>query len=169
MRSLLPFVQREDIFTGVKMSKEEYCMKIKIGDPFPNLSATDINGKSTSISELKGKKVIVYFYPKDNTPGCTIQANDFNDNLDAIHQKGAEVIGVSKDGEKSHEKFCGKYSLQFPLATDEGGKVGKELGIMKFTGTHSRTTFLLDEEGKVLEIFENVSPKGHAEELLNKL
>lgn len=144
-------------------------IKIKTGDKFPAFEAFYKNGKKVTLSDLKGKKVVVYFYPKDNTPGCTVEANDFNKSLSSFKQKGAEIIGVSRDSRKSHEGFCGKYDLQFPLVSDDGGKIGKELGILKITGLHARTTFLLDENGKVEKIFENVKAAGHANEVLNLL
>lgn len=142
---------------------------IKVGDKFPTFKAYDSTGKETTLEGLKGRKVVVYFYPKDSTPGCTIEANEFNKNLSVFRQKGAEIIGVSRDSRKSHEGFCGKYDLKFPLVTDDGGRLGKGLGILKITGMHARTTFLLDEDGKVERIFENVKAEGHAVEVLKLL
>jgi thioredoxin-dependent peroxiredoxin len=144
-------------------------VKIKVGDEFPEFEAFDKYGKKITLSKLKGKKVIVYFYPKDNTPGCTIEANEFNENLTNFKEKAVNIIGVSRDSRRSHEGFCRKFDLQFPLVTDNGGKIGKELGILKITGLHSRTTFLLDENGKVEKIFEKVKAEGHAREVLNLL
>lgn len=155
--------------SDVNTNWEVTMVKVKVGDKFPAFKAYDSTGKETTLSGLSGKKVIVYFYPKDNTPGCTIEANEFNKNLSTFNKKGVEIIGVSKDSRSSHEGFCGKYGLKFPLVTDDGGKIGKELGIMKITGMHARTTFLLNGEGKIEKIFENVKAEGHAEELLKLL
>lgn len=155
--------------SDIKTNWEATMAKVKVGDTFPIFKAYDSTGRETSLSDLKGKKVIVYFYPKDNTPGCTIEANEFNKNLSKFREKGVEVIGISRDSKKSHEGFCEKYDLKFPFVTDDGGKIGKELGILKITGMHSRTTFLLDEDGKIEKIFDNVKADGHAEELLKLL
>ena len=144
-------------------------VKIKVGDKFPTFKAYDSTGRETTLDGLKGKKVVVYFYPKDNTPGCTIEANEFNKTLSSFRQKGAEIIGVSRDARKSCDCFCRKYDLKFPLVTDDGGKIGKELGILKITGMHARTTFVLDENGNVERIFENVKAEGHATEILKLL
>lgn len=143
--------------------------KIKLGEKFPSFTAFDSQGNETSLNDLKGKKIVVYFYPKDDTPGCTIEANDFNKHLTSFKKKGVEIIGVSRDSKDSHDGFCEKYGLKFPLVTDDGGKIGSKLGILKETGTHIRTTFILDKEGKVEKVFENVKAEGHADELLKLL
>lgn len=132
---------------------------MNIGDKAPDFTLQDKDGKSISLSEYKGKKVILYFYPKDNTPGCTKQACNFRDNYPQIQEKGAEVIGISKDGVKSHSNFANKHELTFTLLSDPETEVIQSYGVWKekkmFGKTYmgvDRTTFLIDEEGNIVDI-----------------
>lgn len=139
---------------------------MNIGDKAPDFTLQDKDGKSVSLSDYKGKKVILYFYPKDNTPGCTKQACNFRDNYPQIIQKGAEVIGISKDGIKSHTNFANKHELPFVLLSDPETEVIQKYGIWKekkmFGKTYMgvvRTTFLIDEEGNIVDIMDGKKMK----------
>ncbi len=134
---------------------------MNIGDKAPDFTLQNKDGKSVSLSDYKGKKVILYFYPKDNTPGCTKQACNFRDNYPQIIEKGAEVIGISKDGIKSHTNFANKHELPFVLLSDPETEVIQKYGIWKekkmFGKTYMgvvRTTFLIDEEGNIVDIMD---------------
>lgn len=132
--------------------------------------------KDVSLRDMLGKYVVLYFYPKDDTPGCTKESCSFRDYNGDIKKLGAEVIGVSKDDHKSHEKFRDKYSLDFTLWSDMDGKLADALGVWgeksfmgrKFMGMH-RKTFIIDPEGKIVYEWQEVKPEGHAEEVLNIL
>ena len=133
-------------------------------------------GKKVSLKELKGKKVILYFYPKDDTSGCTAEACSFRDNIKLIEKKNAVVIGVSKDNTVSHQKFKKKYSLPFTLLSDENLDMLKDYEVWKEKSMYGkkymgieRTTFILDEKGKIQDIFNKVKVQGHTEELLKKI
>ncbi|MBC2578501.1 thioredoxin-dependent thiol peroxidase [Peptostreptococcus russellii] len=134
---------------------------MKIGDKAPDFTLPDKDGKEVSLSDYKGKKIILYFYPKDNTPGCTKQACNFRDNYPQITEKGAEVIGISKDGVKSHSNFAAKHELPFILLSDKDLEVIKMYDVWKekkmFGKTSMgvvRTTFLIDEEGTIIDIMD---------------
>ena len=134
---------------------------MKIGDKAPDFKLPDKDGKEVSLSDFRGKKVILYFYPKDNTPGCTKQACNFRDNYPQIMEKGAEVIGISKDGAKSHTNFAAKHELPFILLSDpeleviQKYDVWKEKKMFGKTGMGVvRTTFLIDEEGTIVDIMD---------------
>ncbi len=132
---------------------------MNIGDKAKDFTLEDMNGNKVSLSDYKGKKVILYFYPKDNTPGCTKQACNFRDNYPQIMEKGAVVIGISKDSQKTHSNFSQKHALPFLLLSDPEIEVIKEYGVWKekkmygksFLGIN-RTTFLIDEEGVIVDI-----------------
>lgn len=151
-------------------------MKLKIGDEAPGFSLNDQNGEMHNLSDYRGRKVVLYFYPKDDTPGCTKEACNFRDNIARFATADTEVIGVSVDSEKSHAKFAGKYELPFTLLADTEKKVVEEYGVWgvksfmgrKYLGT-IRTTFLIDEDGKIIKIYEKVKPSEHAEEILELL
>jgi peroxiredoxin Q/BCP len=147
--------------------------KLTIGDIAPAIDAKDQHGNVIKLEDYKGNKVVLYFYPKDNTPGCTAEACNLRDNYDALLKEGFKVIGVSPDDEKSHQKFTEKYSLPFPLIPDTEKKVLNDYGIWgrkKFMGREYdgviRTTFVIDEEGKIAEIIEKVDTKKHAGQIL---
>lgn len=146
---------------------------LKEGDKAPAFKGIDQHGNTVSLSALKGKKVILYFYPRDNTPTCTDQACNLRDNYQVLLKKGFTVIGVSNDSEKSHQKFAKKYDLPFPLLPDEDRKIVEAYGVYGekkfmgriFDGIH-RTTFLINEKGIIDKIIDKVHSKTHAEEIL---
>ncbi len=147
--------------------------KLVVGDKAPAIHAKDQHGNDIKLEDFKGNKVVLYFYPKDNTPGCTAEACSLRDNYDALLKQGFKVIGVSPDDEKSHQKFIEKYDLPFPLISDTDKKVLNDYGVWgrkKFMGKEYdgviRTTFVIDEEGKLAEIIEKVDTKKHAEQIL---
>ncbi len=150
--------------------------ELKIGAVAPDFSLTGDDGKKHSLKEFLGKKVVLFFYPKDDTSGCTKEACSFRDNLSSIKKKGAVVLGVSADGEASHKKFISKYDLNFPLLSDESKSVIETYGVWKlksFMGRKymgiERTTVIIDEKGKISHIFPKVKVEGHTEEVLNAL
>jgi peroxiredoxin Q/BCP len=149
---------------------------VKEGQKAPAFKLQDDTGKVVSLSDLKGKQVVLYFYPKDLTPGCTQESCDFRDNLTAIKKKGTVVLGVSADPIKRHVAFKQKYSLPFPLLSDEGKDMLKAYGVWqkkKFMGREFmgivRTTLIIDKTGKVKKIWSPVSVKDHVKEVLENL
>ncbi len=151
-------------------------MTLGIGDQAPDFTLPADNGKQISLSKLRGKKVVLYFYPKDNTPGCTKEACDFRDSFTRFTTKGIEVLGVSKDNEKAHTKFKEKYSLPFTLLVDTNADVCEAYGVINkkslfgktFLGI-SRSTFLIDENGIIRGIWRKVKVPGHVEQVLNEI
>lgn len=147
--------------------------KLKEGDKAPDFAVSDGEGNTVRLKDLRGKKVVLYFYPKDDTPGCTKEACAFRDSFSKFRKRGIEVLGVSPDNEKSHQKFVQKYDLPFPLLADTERKVSDAYGTYgekkfmgrKYMGVH-RMTFLIDEKGKIKKIYEKVKPDDHAEEVL---
>lgn len=139
---------------------------LKVGDPAPAFEGKNQNGETVSLQDFKGKKVILYFYPKDNTPGCTQEACNFRDNYSSLVDDGFEVIGVSTDSEASHHKFISKHDLPFTLLADEDKTIVNAYGVwveknmygLKFWGT-ARKTFIIDEEGKISHIIHKVDSK----------
>jgi peroxiredoxin Q/BCP len=151
-------------------------MPLKIGDPAPDFSLPDAKGNVVSLSDLKGRKVVLYFYPRDNTPGCTKEACNFRDFYPDFQGKDVVVLGVSTDDAKSHEKFSAKYELPFPLLIDAEGKVATaydSYGLKKFMGKEymgiSRNSFLIGADGRIEKIYTKVKPDNHAEEVLADL
>jgi peroxiredoxin Q/BCP len=149
---------------------------LKINTKAPDFTLTSTNNTDYSLKKSSGKYVVIYFYPKDDTPGCTIEANDFNKLLPQFKKLNCEVFGISKDNLKSHDKFKEKYKLKFDLLSDEELTVLKKFkvwGKKKFMGREFmgilRTTFLIDKKGKILRIWENVKVKDHAKEVLETL
>ena len=149
---------------------------LKINTKAPDFTLTSTNNTDYSLKKSLGKYVMIYFYPKDDTPGCTIEANDFNKLLPQFKKLNCEVFGISKDNLKSHDKFKEKYKLKFDLLSDEELAVLKKFkvwGKKKFMGREFmgilRTTFLIDKKGKILKIWENVKVKDHAKEVLETL
>ena len=148
----------------------------KEGDPAPDFRLPADDGKTYALKDLRGRKVVLYFYPKDDTPGCTKEACSFRDNLSRVQSKGAVVFGVSKDDLASHAKFREKYSLSFPLLSDPEGKVLSAYGVWKeknlygktFMGIE-RTTFVIDERGRIQKVFARVKVDGHVDEVLAAL
>ena len=149
---------------------------LKEGDKAPDFSAKDQNGNAISLSDYKGKTVILYFYPKDDTPGCTAEACDFRDNYQSLVGKGFQVIGVSTDDEKSHKKFETKYSLPFPLIADTGKEINEAYGVWveknmygkKYMGT-ARTTFIINGDGVIQKILAKVDTKAASQQVLDAL
>lgn len=149
---------------------------LKEGDKAPNFTAKDQNGKVVSLSDFKGKNVILYFYPKDDTPGCTAEACSFRDNYQSMLNKGFEVIGVSTDDEKSHKKFETKYSLPFTLISDSDKSIVEAYGVWveknmygkKYMGT-ARTTFLINEAGIIDKIIDKVDTKNSSQQVIDLL
>jgi peroxiredoxin Q/BCP len=146
---------------------------LNIGDKAPEFNAIDQDGKEINLSQYAGKKVILYFYPKDNTPGCTAEACDLRDNYDHLTNNGFDVIGVSTDSEKSHQKFIEKYNLPFRLIADTDKKVSEAFGVYglkKFMGKEymgiNRTTFVIDENGMIENVVEKVDTKNHTAQLV---
>jgi len=151
-------------------------MKLKTGTPAPDFSLPDQNGKTHALSDYKGKWLVVYFYPKDDTPGCTLEACNFRDNHSALAKLGAEVVGVSTDPVASHKKFEEKYELNFALLADENQEMVNAYdvwGLKKFMGKEyegtSRVSFIIDPDGKIAKIYEKVKAAEHGEEVLSDL
>lgn len=139
----------------------------------PDFAVNDADGKSVRLKDLRGKKVVLYFYPKDDTPGCTKEACSFRDSFAQFKKRGIEVFGVSLDSEASHQKFSRKYKLPFRLLADTKRAISEAYGTYgekKFMGRtymgNHRMTFLIDEKGKIKKIFSKVKPEDHAEEVL---
>jgi peroxiredoxin Q/BCP len=149
---------------------------IKVGDPAPDFKAKDQNGKEISLSQFKGKKIILYFYPRDNTPGCTAEACNLRDNYSSLTTKGFVVIGVSADSAASHLKFQSNFALPFFLIPDEEKKVitvynawgEKKLYGKSYKGI-LRKTYIIDEKSKILKIFEKVKTNDHTNQILEEL
>ena len=147
--------------------------KLNIGDKAPEINAVDQNGNQITLDQYKGKKVVLYFYPKDMTPGCTAQSCNLSDNYTLLQKNGYDVIGVSCDSVKRHQKFIEKHSLPFNLISDEDQKVVNDYGVWqlkKFMGREYmgivRTTFLINENGMIEDIIEKVNTKDHSSQIL---
>jgi peroxiredoxin Q/BCP len=149
---------------------------LKVGSPAPAFSLPNEKGQVVKLSELKGKKIVVFFYPKDNTPGCTKEACSFRDGLQAIRKKGAVVLGVSADSVASHQKFSKKFDFNFPLLSDESKAMIQAYGVWKEKSMYGRkymgierTTVLIAKNGTVSHVFPKVKVEGHYEEVLEAL
>ena len=150
--------------------------ELMIGDKAPEFAINIADNSILTLEKLSGKFVVLYFYPKDNTPGCTIEARDFNSSLPEFKALNAEILGVSKDDLKSHNKFSDKYNLQFDLGSDIEGKMCVDYGVWaeksmfgkKYMGI-TRATFLIDPKGQIAYIWHKVSVMGHAKAVINKL
>lgn len=150
-------------------------MELKAGDKAPDFTSKDQNGKKISLSDYKGKKVVLYFYPEDDTPGCTAEACNLRDNFNEIRAKGYEILGVSPDDVASHDKFVQKYSLPFPLVADPNKEIINAYGVWGEKNMYGnkviglkRTTFLINEEGKIEHIIKGVHTNNHAAQILKK-
>ncbi|MGQ1888817.1 thioredoxin-dependent thiol peroxidase [Thermophagus sp. OGC60D27] len=150
--------------------------KLEVGQKAPAFSGKNQDGKVISLDDFKGQKVVLYFYPKDNTPGCTAEACNLNDNLDQFAEKGFKIIGVSPDSEASHQKFRDKYGLKFDLIADTEKEILEKYGVWAEKKMYGRTymgvvrtTFVIDEDGLILKIFEKVKTKEHAEQIFEDL
>ncbi len=149
---------------------------LKAGDPAPGFTATTTDGKRVSLEDYRGKKLVMYFYPRDDTPGCTRQACSLRDHNAEITAKGAAILGVSTQGEASHRKFTDKYQLNFPLLADTDGAVGRAYGTLggegmldklkAAVGAAKRVTFIIDEKGRIAHVIDKPQVARHAEEVL---
>jgi peroxiredoxin Q/BCP len=150
--------------------------ELKIGDKAPEFTAINETGEQVTLGQFSGKKIILYFYPKDDTPGCTTEACDFRDNLNNISSHNCVVLGVSKDNSKSHQKFIAKHSLNFPLLVDADGQICMQYGVWvqksmmgkKYMGIE-RSTFLIDEKGFIQQIWRSVKVPGHVQNVISVL
>ena len=150
--------------------------ELKAGDKAPEFTANDQNGQSVSLADYKGQTVVLYFYPKDDTPGCTAEACDFRDNYQSLLGKGYQVIGVSTDDEKSHKKFVTKHNLPFPLIADTDQQIVNAYGVWgeknmygkKYMGTF-RKTFIIDPEGVISHIIDKVDTKASSQQVIDLL
>ncbi|MBR9998497.1 MAG: thioredoxin-dependent thiol peroxidase [Cyclobacteriaceae bacterium] len=148
-------------------------MRPKIGDPAPLFTGKDQDGKQINLSDVKGKKIVLYFYPKDDTPGCTAEACNLRDNYERFISQGYEILGISSDNEKSHRKFIDKYNLPFPLLADTDKSIHEKYGTWveksmygkKYMGT-ARTTFVIDKDGIIKDIIDKVDTKEHTVQIL---
>jgi peroxiredoxin Q/BCP len=148
--------------------------KLQIGDKAPLINAIDQNGNNITLEQYQGKKVVLYFYPKDMTPGCTAQSCNLSDNYTALQKNGYDVLGVSCDSVKRHQKFIAKHNLPFNLISDEDHKVVNDYGVWqlkKFMGREYmgivRTTFIIDENGLISDIISKVNTKEHTTQIIN--
>lgn len=146
------------------------------GDDAPDFALKDADGKAHELSDYRGKKVVLYFYPQDDTPGCTMQACDFRDHLDDFKEKNAVILGISPDDAASHKKFIEKYNIPYTLLSDADHKVSAEYGVWgpkvsfgKEGVGMTRSTFLIDEKGKIFKKFYKVNPEAHWGMLLSHL
>ena len=148
--------------------------KLKTGDPAPAFEAVDQDGNMKTLADYRGRKLILYFYPKDNTPGCTAEACSLRDGRDTLRRMGFEVVGVSPDSEKSHRNFCDKHELNFTLLADTDHSVCEAYGVWaeksmygrKYMGV-LRTTFMIDAEGRIEKIFTKVDTKNHYQQIID--
>jgi peroxiredoxin Q/BCP len=146
---------------------------LKPGDPAPGFEGVDENGSKVKLSDFRGRKLVLFFYPKDNTPGCTAEACNLRDHYQELKENGFELLGISPDGEKSHQRFRGKHKLPFPLIADEGKTIinayqawgDKKLFGVSFKGV-LRRSFVIDEEGRIERIIDKVRTKDHAAQIL---
>ena len=148
---------------------------VKVGDKAPDFRGVTDTGEKIELKDLRGKTVVLYFYPKDNTPGCTKEACDFRDSFAAFQERDVTILGVSPDSVKSHEKFKNKFELPFPLIADDDHKIAEQYGAWQEKSMYGRkymgivrSTFVIDSQGKIAEVYEKVKVKGHVEELLSK-
>jgi peroxiredoxin Q/BCP len=149
---------------------------IKEGNAAPQFSLENQDGKKVGLSDYLGKPIVLYFYPKDDTPGCTTEACGFRDGYSEYRKLGAEILGISPDSVKSHQKFQGKYDLPFTLLSDPAHQVAEQYGVWGLKKNYGReyegifrTTFLIGKDGKVSRVFEGVKPSGHSQEVLEAL
>ena len=150
--------------------------KLKPGDPAPDFTGKTTDGSTVSLKDFRGKKLVMYFYPMDDTPGCTAQACSLRDANKDIAKKGAAILGVSTQDSASHQKFTTKYKLNFPLIADTDHKIGKAYGTIgggglmaaakAIVGMADRVTFIIDEKGKIAHVLDKPETKNHAEEVL---
>lgn len=162
------------IITADKMKGLLMAKELKVGDKAPAVKLKDQAGNTVSLSDFKGQPVVLYFYPKDMTPGCTQEACDFRDNFSRLKKGKTVVLGVSKDTTDLHQKFANKYELNFPLLADEDGKACEAYGVWKEKSMYGkkymgieRTTFIIGADQKIAKIYPKVKVAGHVDEILN--
>lgn len=139
---------------------------VRQGQPLPDVDFTTESGERLGAGDLSGEKTVLYFYPRDDTPGCTKEACAFRDRMEDYRRAGIEVYGVSLDSPESHRRFREKYGLNFPLLTDEGGRASETLGVLNEKGRARRVTFLIARGGRIAKVYPEVSPETHADEIL---
>jgi peroxiredoxin Q/BCP len=146
-------------------------IKVKVGDEAPDFEGPTISGSKLGLKDLVGKKdIVLYFYPKDDTPGCTREACSFRDNIQQIRNMGAEIVGVSLDSIQSHDRFTAKYNLPFPLISDKDKHIATAYGVLRETGTSTnRVTFIINKNGKIAKIFPKVDVGVHTAEVVAAL
>lgn len=161
---------------AAKLSSKAGEVTLQVGDKAPDFSLKSDKEETVKLSSYKGKKVVIYFYPKDDTPGCTKEACSFRDGFSEIQKKGAIILGVSTDSVESHKKFKEKYHLNFQLLSDADKKVVNAYGVWKEKAMYGkkymgieRTTFVMDENGKIKKVFPKVKVEGHYDEVLAEL
>jgi thioredoxin-dependent peroxiredoxin len=149
---------------------------VEEGAPAPDFQLTSDEGETVTLSALRGKPVVLYFYPKDDTPGCTTEACEFRDAYDRFREQGVEILGVSPDTEASHQKFKSKYELPFPLLADPDHRAAEAYGVWKEKKNYGKTymgiersTFVIDADGKVAKAMRGIRPAGHAVQVLETL
>ena len=149
---------------------------LKAGDPAPDFEAVLDSGDKVSLNQFKGKNVVLYFYPKDNTPGCTREACDFRDNISSLEDKNTVVLGVSPDSVKSHQKFKDKFELPFPLISDEARDVAQAFGVWREKKMYGRTrmgivrsTFIIGPDGLIAKAYDSVKVAGHVDDVIASL
>ena len=149
---------------------------LKAGDPAPDFEAVLDSGDKVSLNQFRGKNVVLYFYPKDNTPGCTREACDFRDNISSLEDKNTVVLGVSPDSVKSHQKFKDKFELPFPLISDEAKDVAQAFGVWREKKMYGKTrmgivrsTFIIGPDGLISKAYDSVKVAGHVEDVIASL
>ena len=147
------------------------AITLNVGDPAPDFTATATDGSTVTLSSFRGRQaVVLYFYPKDDTPGCTREACSFRDNIGQFTQKGAAILGVSTDGAASHQAFTQKFSLPFPLLVDENKAISRAYGVLnEEKGYAQRATFIIGKDGRIAKVFPQVQVDGHTAEVLSAL
>jgi thioredoxin-dependent peroxiredoxin len=160
------------VVTLMAMQAEETQKQPEAGQPAPDFTLTSSDGSQVNLKDYRGKWVVLYFYPKDFTSGCTLEAHNFQRDLTKYQQSGAVILGVSVDSAQSHKDFCAKEGLNFKLLADPDGKVSSEYGsTMDYKGAKmaARNTFLIDPQGKIAKVYTGVKPADHSEQVLNDL
>lgn len=147
------------------------AMALKPGDPAPDITAKNQNGQLVKLSSFKGRFVLVYFYPKDDTPGCTAEARNFQADLEQFKGLNAVILGVSRQDQASHQKFAAKYGLKFDLLVDTDGNIGKAFGAgsIPILGLAKRQSALIGPDGKLIRFYDSVNPKNHVQEVLKDI
>jgi len=142
---------------------------LKEGDKVPDLQTTDQNGNTVRLSDFKEKTTVLYFYPRDDTPGCTKEACNFRDDIEKIKKMGAQIVGVSTDSEESHQKFVSKHNLNFTLLADKNKAISKAFGALKITGTAARISYIIGKDGTIKKVYPKVKPEEHSKQIIEDL